>query len=96
MSSSWLAITPNIEHLVTEADMPVDNLPSDASCDFDVMSSTLPMDQGPQPRDQIRLNPCEINTSDRYLEVTNAVTGAQSLSGLLIEITSCQWQPTTQ
>lgn len=29
MSSSWLASTPNIEHLVTEDDTPVDNLPSE-------------------------------------------------------------------
>lgn len=29
MSSSWPVVTPNIEHLVTEDDTPVDNLPSE-------------------------------------------------------------------
>ncbi len=50
------------------------------SCTFDVVLGSFGVGQGPQFGDQIRIDPCAVDTADGHLIAVNAVTGASSLS----------------
>lgn len=51
-----------------------------ASCTFDVVLSSFRVGQGPLVGDQIRIDPCAVDTADGHLIAVNAVTGASSVS----------------
>jgi hypothetical protein len=51
-----------------------------APCTFDVVFGSFSVGQGPRFGDQIRIDPCAVDTADDHLIAVNAVTGASSVS----------------